>query len=141
MIVTYKKPVKLWHVERSVKFLELSEWYAKEDSRLLYTKQQTVDFFALPDCKGLPVDSVDFGQPIPIPIRPNCVPVRCPAATYEPSIVVQYVGSVVIPASVEMAFGFVGPNMWGRGGELQWNVTNLNGRKIENLPPKRWPGN
>ena len=140
LIIRYKQPVKLWHVERSVKFLEEMMWYAKKNASSVYTKQETVEVFALPDCKGWPVDGDKFGQPNPIPTPPACLPTTCADGVYAPGVVIQYVGAVVIPAGVEMAFGYVGPNMWGPGGELQWYVTNLNGQKIENLPPERWPG-
>ncbi len=140
LIVSYQLPVQFWHVEATLERLENSQWYANAPARSKYTKAETVEVFALPDCKGFPVSSSDFGFPNPVPTQPTCVPTSCAGDKVSPGVVIQWEGAVIVPAGVQMAFGFVGSNMWGPGGELQWNVTNLEGKTIQNLPAERWPG-
>ncbi len=139
LVVRYKKPVMLWHVERSIKTLESTPWFGPTNAKLQFTKAETVDLYALPDCLGWPVESPSFGAPNPIPAPPQCVPAGC-QGTYPAGTVIQYVGASIIAAEVPMVFGYVGPNMWGPGGELQWYVPNFTSQKIVPMPPEAWPG-
>jgi hypothetical protein len=145
LIVTYRKPVKLWHVERSAERLKNSAWFGPSDPRPFFDKAETVDLFALPNCCGWAVESDNFGQPDPVPTPPNCAPQRCPGDLYyPPGVVVQWVGAATIPAGTSMLFGFTGPNIWGRGGALQWFVQGypdlVKQGKIKFSDVAPWPG-
>lgn len=141
LTIKYRKPVLLWHVERTVQALETTPWFASANAKGRYTKAETIARFALPNCQGWPVESSNFGMPNPVPIPfSDCQPVTCPGGTYRPGTVIQYTGASLIAAGVEMVFGYVGPNLWGPGGELQWFVPDFESQKIVPLPPEEWKG-
>ena len=139
LLVKFEKPVLLWHVAQSPEAVRALAWFARADARTLYTKAQAVSQFAYPDCWGWPPDDLqNFGQPNPVPQPPDCRPLTCPQGRYTPGYAIQWAGAAIVPAGTEMAFGYVGPNMWGPGGELQWFVFDMKG--VASLPVEPWPG-
>jgi hypothetical protein len=116
LVITYATPVSLWRVERSLCQLESGTWLMQADPRARgLTKSQTVDVYALPNCVSTPACLQQENPP------PTC-PQIC--EKLPPDEVIKYIAQVKVRAGVPLTFGIAGPNIWGKGGALQWQMQN-----------------
>lgn len=116
LVITYSTPVELWRVASSLCQLETGSWLMQANPRERgLTKQQIVELYALPNCVSTPQCLQQTNPP------PTC-PEICQKQTADE--VIRYVAQVTIQPGTPMAFGVAGPNIWGKGGGLQWQVLN-----------------
>lgn len=132
LVITYSSPVVLWRVAGSLSQLENGSWLMQANPiKRELTKQETINLYALPDCVSIP-PCLQESQPAP----------TCPRICQKlpPAQVIRWVGQVRIPPGTPMSFGVAGPNLWGQGGQLQWQVLNGFPIKEDILNAERWLG-
>lgn len=116
LVIIYETPVTLWRVERSLCQLENGTWLMQADPQQRgLTKQEAVDIYALPNCVTTPTC---LQQPSPPPTCPQV------CEKLPPGEVIKYVAQVKVSKGIPLAFGIAGPNIWGKGGALQWQMLN-----------------
>ena len=117
LVITYETPVTLWRVERSLCKLEGGTWLMQANPKQRgLTKQETIQMYALPDCVSIP-QCLQKDSPPP----PTC-PQICQKLPADE--VIKFIGEVKVKPGTPMTFGIAGPNIWGKGGALQWQMQN-----------------
>lgn len=117
LVITYETPVTLWRVERSLCKLEGGTWLMQANPKQRgLTKQETVQKYALPDCVSIPQCLQKDNQP-----PPTC-PQICEKLPADE--VIKFIAEVKVKPGIPMTFGVAGPNIWGKGGALQWQMQN-----------------
>jgi hypothetical protein len=117
LVITYATPVTLWRVERSLCKLEGGTWLMQANPKQRgLTKQEIVQIYALPDCVSIP-ECLQKSNPPP----PTC-PQICEKLPADE--IIKFIGEVKVKPGIPMTFGVAGPNIWGKGGAIQWQMLN-----------------